>query len=84
MTQGILDPATYYYRRLITDAVRAVEAVRSHPAVDPQRIAVTGGSQGGALTLAAASLVGGLVGVMPDTESGDLSQTWSGCHERVT
>ena len=25
MTRGILDPHTYYYRRLITDAVRAVE-----------------------------------------------------------
>ena len=29
MTQGILDPATYYYRRVYTDAVRAVEAVRA-------------------------------------------------------
>jgi cephalosporin-C deacetylase len=32
MTDGILEPATYYYRRLIADAVRAVEAVRVHPA----------------------------------------------------
>jgi cephalosporin-C deacetylase len=66
MTQGILDPADYYYRRLITDAVRAVEAVRSHPAVNPECVAVTGGSQGGGLTLAAASLVDGLTGAMPD------------------
>ncbi len=66
MTKGILDPASFYYRRLITDAVRAVEAVRSHPAVDPERVAVTGGSQGGGLTIAAASLVEGLVGAMPD------------------
>ena len=29
MTRGILDPATYYYRRLFTDAVRAVDLVRS-------------------------------------------------------
>ena len=28
MTQGILDPLTYYYRRVFTDAVRAVEAAR--------------------------------------------------------
>ena len=28
MTRGILDPPTYYYRRLITDAVRAVDAVQ--------------------------------------------------------
>ena len=28
MTRGILDPATYYYRRLYVDAVRAVDAAR--------------------------------------------------------
>lgn len=56
MTVGILAPQTYYYRRLMTDAVRAVEAARSHPAVDAGRVAVTGGSQGGGLALAAAGL----------------------------
>ena len=66
MTQGILDPATYYYRRLMTDAVRAVEAVRSHPAVDASRVAVAGGSQGGGLTIAAAGLVDDLVGAITD------------------
>lgn len=44
MTRGILQPATYYYRRVFTDAVRAVEAARSHPAVDAGRVAVTGDS----------------------------------------
>jgi cephalosporin-C deacetylase len=66
MTRGILDPATYYYRRVFTDAVRAVEAVRSHPAVDASRVAVTGGSQGGGITLAAAALVPDLRGAAPD------------------
>ena len=28
MTQGLLDPDDYYYRRLFTDAARAVEAAR--------------------------------------------------------
>jgi cephalosporin-C deacetylase len=65
-TRGILDPATYYYRRLYVDAVRAVDVVRSHPAVDPGRVAVTGGSQGGALAIAAASLVPDLLGALPD------------------
>ena len=37
MTRGILDPQTYYYRRVFTDAVRAVEAALSHPLVDPGR-----------------------------------------------
>jgi cephalosporin-C deacetylase len=66
MTRGILDPRTYYYRRVFTDAVRAVEAARSHPAVDAGRVVVTGGSQGGGITLAAAGLVADLAAVMPD------------------
>lgn len=56
MTRGILAPQTYYYRRLITDAVRAVEAAAAHEAVDAARLAVAGGSQGGGLALAVAGL----------------------------
>ena len=45
---GVLEePDTYYYRRLMTDAVRAVEAVRSLPAVAVDSVAVQGVSQGG-------------------------------------
>jgi cephalosporin-C deacetylase len=66
MTRGILDPQTYYYRRVFTDAVRAVEAARTHPAVDRDRVAVTGGSQGGGLSLAVAGLVDDLFAVLPD------------------
>ncbi|MGI8869110.1 MAG: acetylxylan esterase [Mycobacteriales bacterium] len=66
MTDGILDKDVYYYRRLMSDAVRAVETARAHPDVDPDRIVVAGGSQGGGLTLAAAGLVDGLAGSMPD------------------
>ncbi|MDO8106603.1 acetylxylan esterase [Isoptericola sp. b441] len=56
MTRGIEDPASYYYRRLITDAARAVDAARALPGVDPSRVAVVGGSQGGALAIAASAL----------------------------
>ncbi len=66
MTRGILDPATYYYRRLYVDAVRAVDAARSHDRVDGTRIAVTGRSQGGGLSLAVAGLRDDLAAVMPD------------------
>jgi cephalosporin-C deacetylase len=66
MTNGILDPKTYYYRRVFTDAVRAVEAAQSHEAVDPGRIAVTGGSQGGGISLAAAGLSPQVKALMPD------------------
>lgn len=65
MTRGILDPEQYYYRRVFTDAVRAVEAARSHPAVDG-RVAVYGGSQGGGISLVAAGLVPDLDAVMPN------------------
>ncbi len=66
MTLGILDPHTYYYRRVYTDAVRAIEAVRSHPAVDATRIAATGTSQGGGLTIAVSGLVPDLAVAMPN------------------
>jgi len=66
MTRGILNPATYYYRRLMSDAVRAVEAARSHPAIDPERIAVTGASQGGGLSLAVAGLAPEVKACLPD------------------
>lgn len=66
MTRGVLDRDTYYYRRVFTDAVRAVDAVRGHPLVDEDRIAVTGRSQGGAMTLAVAGLRDDVVAVLPD------------------
>ncbi|MFF2961901.1 acetylxylan esterase [Streptomyces sp. NPDC057963] len=66
LTCGIESPETYYYRRVFTDAVRCVEAMRTHPEVDPGRIVVTGVSQGGGIALAVFGLVPGLAGVMPD------------------
>lgn len=66
MTLGILAPQTYYYRRLFTDAVRAVEAARAFEDVDADRIAVTGASQGGGVTLAVAGLVPDIKLAMPD------------------
>ncbi|RNE62215.1 acetylesterase [Cryobacterium tepidiphilum] len=56
MTRGIDSRDTYYYRRLITDAVRAVDTARDLEVVDASRVAVLGASQGGALALAAGAL----------------------------
>ncbi|MBC9713763.1 acetylxylan esterase [Streptomyces sp. TRM66268-LWL] len=66
MTRGIADPHDYYYRRLYTDAVRAVEAARSHPLVDASRTAAVGVSQGGGVTIAVGGLVPDLMAIAPD------------------
>ena len=66
MTRGVLDPRTYYYRRVFTDGVRAVEAARSHSAIDGAQIVVTGGSQGGGIALAVSGLVPDVAVAMPD------------------
>ncbi|WP_138414612.1 acetylxylan esterase [Sinomonas gamaensis] len=70
MTRGILDRRTYYFRRLFTDALRAIEAVQAHPRVDASRVVVQGVSQGGALSVAAAGLaagrVDGVIACLPD------------------
>lgn len=73
LTKGISSPQDYYYRRVFTDAVRCLDTARSLPGVDASRIAVTGISQGGGLSLATASLdamvpsgAPPLVGVMPE------------------
>ncbi|NUU15965.1 acetylxylan esterase [Cellulomonas humilata] len=62
VTRGILDPTTSYYRRVFTDAVRAVDAVRSLPGV--LGVAVVGNSQGGGIALAVSGLVPDLAGVL--------------------
>jgi cephalosporin-C deacetylase len=66
MTRGIGSPATYYYRRLYTDSVRAAETLRDHGLVDPERVFTAGGSQGGGLSLAVSGLVPWLRGVLAD------------------
>ncbi|MEU9151812.1 acetylxylan esterase [Streptomyces sp. NPDC048417] len=66
MTRGIDAPENYYYRRVYTDAVRAIEAARSHPLTDPARTVALGSSQGGGITIAVGGLVPDLVAVAPD------------------
>jgi cephalosporin-C deacetylase len=66
MTQGILNPETYYYRRVYMDGVRAVEMARTYDAIDPERVGVTGRSQGGGITIAVAGLQPDVSLAMPD------------------
>lgn len=70
MTRGIASREGYYYRRVYVDAFRALEAVQSHPEVDPGRIVLSGISQGGGIAIAAAGLAAGrldgIIGALPD------------------
>jgi cephalosporin-C deacetylase len=56
MTDGILDPEEYYYRGAYVDCVRALDFIATRPELNAARIALTGISQGGGLTLAVAAL----------------------------
>jgi len=66
MTKGILDRNEYYYRRVFTDGVRAIDALIAQDFVDPERIAVCGGSQGGGISIAVAGIDPRVKAVMPD------------------
>ncbi|HYO07514.1 MAG TPA: alpha/beta fold hydrolase [Tepidisphaeraceae bacterium] len=56
MTQGIREPKNFYYRYVYADAVRALELLARREEVDAKRLAITGISQGGGITLAVAAL----------------------------
>lgn len=66
MTAGIENPDDYYYRRVFVDAVAFTTAGAKLPNVDSNRIVTTGGSQGGGISLAAASLNPNVFAVMAD------------------
>jgi cephalosporin-C deacetylase len=52
----ITDKNTYAYRGFYADALRAIDVLLTFPEVDPTRIGVHGGSQGGALSLVTSAL----------------------------
>jgi cephalosporin-C deacetylase len=64
LTRGIEAKETFYYRRLLTDAVRAVDAVRLLDLIDSERIVVAGASQGGGMALAVSAIIPDLAAVI--------------------
>lgn len=54
--RGIERPDTYYYKDVYVGCARAVDFLCSLPGWDGQNVIVTGGSQGGALTIVTAAL----------------------------
>ena len=55
-TFGLDNKDRYYYRRVYLGCVRANDYLTSHPNWDGTNLAVTGGSQGGALSIVTAAL----------------------------
>lgn len=55
-SMGLEDKYDFYFYHAITDALLAVKLAKNTPEIDPARICVSGGSQGGATSLSVASL----------------------------
>ncbi len=53
---GIEDPYRYYHRRTLQSAMRALDYLHARKDVDPNKIIVFGGSQGGGLSLLTAAI----------------------------
>lgn len=66
LLKGLEDKHQYIYRGAYMDCVRAVDFLCSRPEIDTNRLAVSGGSQGGALSIATASLDKRIKLCMPD------------------
>lgn len=66
LTRGIRDRNSYYYRRVFTDAVLAVDAAQLLPGADADRVAVAGASQGGGIAVAVAGLREDISAVVAD------------------
>src|SRR5437764_9050923 len=56
LTHNIVDRHTYAYRGFYVDAWRGIDFLLGRPEVDPERIGVTGSSQGGGLTVTTAAI----------------------------
>lgn len=79
-TAGIESPKTSFWRRIYISLVRAVDFMLTQPEVDPKRVAVVGGSQGGGLSMVAASL-DHRVGFCMPYHSGLPRLDWTVTHE---
>lgn len=56
LVTGLESPDGYYYTQAYCDCLRALDFIETLPTVDPARVALQGGSQGGGLALAVAAL----------------------------
>lgn len=66
LTKGILNKDDYYYKYVYMDCYRVVDYAKNKVGVDKDKIILIGASQGGALSLATASLQDNILGVIAD------------------
>jgi cephalosporin-C deacetylase len=69
VAQGLLEPRQTYLFHACTDALRAIEVALQTDGVDPTRVGVNGGSQGGAMALGMAALHPAVTLCMADVPS---------------
>ena len=78
-TAGIQAPETAFWRTIYVSLVRALDLLVAQPEVDPQKLVVYGGSQGGGLAMVAAAL-DPRVGLCVPTYSGMARLDWTVQH----
>jgi cephalosporin-C deacetylase len=66
LTKGVLNPETYYYRRVFMDAFMAVETIIQLEQIDSQTIILSGASQGGGIALAVSALSSKVLALLCD------------------
>jgi cephalosporin-C deacetylase len=66
VSMGLTDKEHSYYQAITIDAIRAVDVALQLPAVDPDKIAVFGISQGGGLALLAGALHSSVAAIIAD------------------
>jgi len=79
-TAGIESPQASMWRTIYVSLVRAVDFMLAQPEVDPTRVAVVGGSQGGGLAMVAAAL-DHRIGLAMPYHSGLPRLDWTVQHE---
>lgn len=72
ITQNILHPRSSYYMAVTVDSLRAVDWAAGQPEIDPARIGVAGGSQGGGVAM--------LVSALSPTPSFTIANIPNMCH----
>ena len=66
---GLLDKRSNYFYHAWTDGLRAIRLAREAPEIDPRRVIVDGGSQGGGASLVMAALDPGVALCLADVPS---------------